>query len=117
MNLSEPFIRRPVATTLTMIGVVLFGALAYPQLPVDDVQLRPRQHEHHAPVRLEPQHRCRGAGRAGGDLADAAPAAAGHPAALVPEVEPRRLADPIPGAHLGPAAALDAGRVRADDAR
>ena len=37
MNLSEPFIRRPVATTLTMIGVVLFGALAYPQLPVNDL--------------------------------------------------------------------------------
>ena len=37
MNLSEPFIRRPVATTLTMIGVVLFGAFAYPQLPVNDL--------------------------------------------------------------------------------
>ena len=29
MNLSEPFIKRPIATTLTMIGVVLFGAFAY----------------------------------------------------------------------------------------
>jgi HAE1 family hydrophobic/amphiphilic exporter-1 len=37
MNLSEPFIRRPIATTLTMIGVVLFGALAYMQLPVSDL--------------------------------------------------------------------------------
>jgi len=37
MNLSEPFIRRPVATTLTMIGIVLFGAFAYPQLPVSDL--------------------------------------------------------------------------------
>jgi HAE1 family hydrophobic/amphiphilic exporter-1 len=37
MNLSEPFIKRPIATTLTMIGVVLFGAFAYPQLPVSDL--------------------------------------------------------------------------------
>ena len=37
MNLSEPFIRRPIATTLTMIGIVLFGAFAYPQLPVSDL--------------------------------------------------------------------------------
>src|SRR5262249_37686160 len=37
VNLSEPFIKRPVATTLTMIGVVLFGALSYPQLPVSDL--------------------------------------------------------------------------------
>jgi HAE1 family hydrophobic/amphiphilic exporter-1 len=37
MNLSEGFIRRPIATTLTMIGIVLFGAFAYPQLPVSDL--------------------------------------------------------------------------------
>ncbi len=37
MNLSAPFIRRPVATTLVMLGIVLFGALAYPQLPVNDL--------------------------------------------------------------------------------
>ena len=37
MNLSEPFIRRPIATTLTMIGIVLFGVLSYPQLPVSDL--------------------------------------------------------------------------------
>ncbi len=37
MNLSGPFIRRPVATTLVMLGVLLFGALAYPQLPVSDL--------------------------------------------------------------------------------
>src|SRR5476651_2581812 len=34
MNLSEPFIRRPVATTLLMIGVILVGGVAYKQLPV-----------------------------------------------------------------------------------
>ncbi len=34
MNLSEPFIRRPVATTLLTIGVALAGIAAYVQLPV-----------------------------------------------------------------------------------
>ena len=34
MNLSEPFIRRPVATTLLTLGVALAGALAYFRLPV-----------------------------------------------------------------------------------
>ena len=37
MNLSEPFIRRPIATTLIMIGIVLMGALAYSSLPVSDL--------------------------------------------------------------------------------
>ena len=34
MNISEPFIRRPVATTLLTIGVTLAGALAFRLLPV-----------------------------------------------------------------------------------
>ena len=34
MNLSEPFIRRPVATVLLSIGVALAGILAYNKLPV-----------------------------------------------------------------------------------
>ena len=34
MNLSEPFLRRPVATTLIAIGVALFGMLAFRLLPV-----------------------------------------------------------------------------------
>jgi len=34
MNLSEPFIRRPVATTLLAIGIALFGMLAFKLLPV-----------------------------------------------------------------------------------
>jgi len=34
MNISEPFIRRPVATTLLMVGVALAGMVAYQQLPV-----------------------------------------------------------------------------------
>ncbi len=34
MSFSEPFIRRPVATTLLTIGVTLAGAIAYVRLPV-----------------------------------------------------------------------------------
>jgi multidrug efflux pump len=34
MNLSEPFIRRPIATTLLTIGVALAGAIAFFHLPV-----------------------------------------------------------------------------------
>ncbi len=34
MNISEPFIRRPVATTLLTLGVVLAGAIAFTLLPV-----------------------------------------------------------------------------------
>jgi multidrug efflux pump len=34
MNLSEPFIRRPVATTLLTVAVALAGAVAYEVLPV-----------------------------------------------------------------------------------
>src|SRR5471032_1158412 len=34
MNISEPFIRRPVATTLLTVGVALCGAVAFMLLPV-----------------------------------------------------------------------------------
>src|SRR5579883_1027585 len=34
MNLSELFIRRPVMTTLVMIGVVIFGLMGYQLLPI-----------------------------------------------------------------------------------
>src|ERR687889_2186608 len=34
MNLSEPFIRRPVATTLLMAAIAFVGIAAYPLLPV-----------------------------------------------------------------------------------
>src|SRR5215469_16474680 len=34
MNICEPFIRRPVATSLLMTGIILVGAVAYRQLPV-----------------------------------------------------------------------------------
>ena len=34
MNISEPFVRRPVATTLLTAGIALAGIAAYLQLPV-----------------------------------------------------------------------------------
>src|SRR5258705_898560 len=37
MNLSETFIRRPIATRLLMAGIALFGVLAYRALPVSDL--------------------------------------------------------------------------------
>lgn len=35
MNLSEPFIRRPVMTVVLTVSAILFGVLAYRMLPVD----------------------------------------------------------------------------------
>lgn len=37
MNFSETFIRRPVATTLLMLAIALFGLVAYRSLPVSDL--------------------------------------------------------------------------------
>jgi HAE1 family hydrophobic/amphiphilic exporter-1 len=37
MNIAGPFIRRPVATTLVMLAILLFGGLAYRELPVSDL--------------------------------------------------------------------------------
>ncbi|HEV8368098.1 MAG TPA: efflux RND transporter permease subunit [Pyrinomonadaceae bacterium] len=37
MNLSEPFIRRPVMTAVLTLSVILFGILSYTQLPVNDL--------------------------------------------------------------------------------
>src|SRR5262249_57857919 len=34
MNVSEPFIQRPVATSLLMVGVILMGCLGYYLLPI-----------------------------------------------------------------------------------
>jgi len=37
MNLSAPFIRRPIATTLLMLGVLFLGVIAFVQLPIAGV--------------------------------------------------------------------------------
>src|SRR5262245_49960464 len=37
MNLSEPFIRRPVMTVVLTVSAILFGSLSYFRLPVNDL--------------------------------------------------------------------------------
>ncbi len=37
MNISEPFVRRPVMTALLTLSAILFGAMAYQWLPVNDL--------------------------------------------------------------------------------
>src|ERR1700709_701744 len=37
MNLSEAFIKRPIATSLLMAAIALFGTVAYRALPVSDL--------------------------------------------------------------------------------
>src|SRR5215469_8225335 len=37
MNLTALFIRRPVMTTLLMIGILVFGIVSYRKLPVSDL--------------------------------------------------------------------------------
>ncbi|MDQ6933479.1 MAG: efflux RND transporter permease subunit, partial [Candidatus Eremiobacteraeota bacterium] len=37
MNISEIFIRRPIATSLLMLGIALFGVVSYRALPVSDL--------------------------------------------------------------------------------
>jgi len=37
MNMSELFIRRPVTTTLVMVGILIFGIMGYKALPVSDL--------------------------------------------------------------------------------
>jgi HAE1 family hydrophobic/amphiphilic exporter-1 len=37
MNIAAIFIKRPVMTTLVMVAILLFGAMAYRQLPVNDL--------------------------------------------------------------------------------
>ena len=37
MNISELFIRRPVTTTLVMVGILIFGIMGYKSLPVSDL--------------------------------------------------------------------------------
>src|SRR5512136_3423860 len=39
MNFAEPFIRRPVATTLIVVSILIFGVMGYRLLPVSDLPL------------------------------------------------------------------------------
>src|SRR5437773_2003622 len=80
----------------------------------DDLVVEPRQHQHHAAVHAGSQHRRRRAGRAGGDLQDAAATPHRHRAAVVPEGEPGGPADHLLRVELEDAVAARAGRVRRD---
>src|SRR5260370_27733685 len=37
MNISEPFIKRQIATSLLMVGVILLGLLGYSMLPISSL--------------------------------------------------------------------------------
>src|SRR4051812_28897959 len=37
VNISETFIRRPIATSLVMAAIALFGVVAYRSLPISDL--------------------------------------------------------------------------------
>jgi HAE1 family hydrophobic/amphiphilic exporter-1 len=37
MNVAESFIKRPVMTTLVMLGILMFGIMGYRLLPVSDL--------------------------------------------------------------------------------
>jgi HAE1 family hydrophobic/amphiphilic exporter-1 len=37
MSITEPFIRRPIMTTLVMAGILLFGVIGFRSLPVSDL--------------------------------------------------------------------------------
>jgi HAE1 family hydrophobic/amphiphilic exporter-1 len=37
VNISENFIRRPIATSPIMAGIAMFGVIAYRALPVSDL--------------------------------------------------------------------------------
>ena len=75
------------------------AVLDHPRHRRDDVDQRPGEHPDLAAVRPEPQHRRGRAGRAGRHLAGAAPAAAGHAAAELPEGGPVVVADRVLRAH------------------
>jgi multidrug efflux pump len=147
MNISAPFIARPVATTLITIGVALAGVLAFRLLPIaplpqvdfptisvsaalpgreprhhgghrgdpsgararhhrrrhrDHVALVARLDQRHDPVRPQPQHRRRGARRAGRDQRLAQPAAERlAEQSDVSQGQSGRRAHHDPRAHLG----------------
>ena len=98
-------------------GVAARKAVRHHRRPrLDQLDQHAGQHQHHAAVRSEPQHRRGRAGRAGDDRqGGAAAAAADAVAAVVPEGQSRRSAGDLPGAAIRDAAAVDRQRIRRDD--
>ena len=162
MNISEIFIRRPIATSLLMAGIALIGVISYTGLPVsdlpavdyptvqvqaslpggdpatmalhrrqparapvhddrrrgrDDVEQQRRQHQHHALLRPRSQHRQRRRRRPDRDRGGhASPAVHAHLAAVVPQAEPGRPADPDAQPHVEHAVDGRGRRVRRERA-
>ena len=48
MNLSAPFIRRPIATALLMVGLLLCGLAAYRLMPLESPLGRTERSAHRA---------------------------------------------------------------------
>ena len=161
VNFSDVFIRRPVATTLIMLAILLFGVVAYRSLPISDLPnvdfptirvdaglpgaspetmaasvATPLERQFSTIAGLDSMTSSSALGStsitlqfnlsrdldAAAQDVQAAIAAAGRAAAAehadaadVPEGQPRGLADPLSLAGVDDAAAIDAGRVRADD--
>ena len=66
MNISETFIRRPIATSLLMAAIALFGVIAYRALPVSDLPQvdYPTINVYRQPARRQPGHHGVGGGDA-----------------------------------------------------
>src|SRR5229473_1215806 len=129
MNISEPFIQRPVATSLLMAAIGFVGLVSFPFLPVaplpqvdfPTIQVNATLQgasaetmaasvaaplERHT-VRPQPEHRFRCSGRSGGDHGCRQDAAAADvDAAELQEGQSRRLADHDAVGPLGYVAAL-----------
>jgi hypothetical protein len=56
MNISAPFIKRPIATALLMVALLAGGMVAYPLLPVASLPERQLSdaHDHGATARCRP---------------------------------------------------------------
>ena len=71
MNISAPFIARPIATALLMVGLLLVGLAAYPLLPVaslPNVELSDDLSDRAIAGRRSPDHGVVGGDAAGGTV-------------------------------------------------
>src|SRR5665647_424092 len=98
MNFAEPFIRRPVATTLLVLSILTFGVMGYRLLPVNDL-----------PTVDFPTI------QVSASLPGASPETMA--ATVVPEGQSRRFPGPVPHAEFAHSAPVAARSVRAEPPR